>query len=602
MTSPVERISGPSRESTSGKRAKGSTASFTLTWSVRYSERPAGGSRPWRRRSSIVSPTITRVGQFGHGHPRGLGHEGDGSARPGIGLEDVDLPVLGGELHVEQTPDIEGPGQGACVTLDLGDHLGRQALGRERAGRVAGVDARLLDVLHHAADDHLSSTVADGVDVDLHRVLQEAVHEDGALGGHPSLPAEGPSALSHQAGHHVAHGPVVVHDLHGPAAEHVARANEHRVTNLGRDGDRLLGRRRRPTVGLANPEVSAQLVPSPPVLRRIDALGARAEDELRVDGMGELERGLAAERDDDAGEPPVARRGPPLGVENILHIFCGQWLEVEPVGGVVVGRDGLGVAVHHHRLVARLPQRHARHGRSSSRTRSPARCGSAPTRGSPPGDAPRARPRPRPRRSRSDRACRPRTPRRTCRPSCTWVQRRPPLWPGARGPRRRRGRRRSGRRRSPGASSGAGPGRRGRRGCPRGRESETTCVARGCVAHRRCGRSPGGTRGRCPFAGGSPRSTRRDAVSVSISKSRSGVATAMRSSSASSDSDSSSASPGSAFNPARPCSSERIAFCSDSPNVRPMAMTSPTDCMLVPSRTSAPGSFSNAHLGILVTT
>ena len=91
-------------------------------------------------------------------------------------------------------------------------------------------------------------------------------------------------------------------------------------------------------------------------------------------------------------------------------------------------------------------------------------------------------------------------------------------------------------------------------------------------------------------------------VSVSISKRRSGVATAMRSSSASSDNGSSSASPGSAFSPARPCSSERIAFCSDSPNVRPMAMTSPTDCMLVPSRTSAPGSFSNAHLGILVTT
>ena len=33
-----------------------------------------------------------------------------------------------------------------------------------------------------------------------------------------------------------------------------------------------------------------------------------------------------------------------------------------------------------------------------------------------------------------------------------------------------------------------------------------------------------------------------------------------------------------------------------------MAITSPTDCMRVPSRPSAPGSFSKAQRGILVTT
>ena len=43
--------------------------------------------------------------------------------------------------------------------------------------RVAGVHARLLDVLHDPADDHLAGAVADGVDVDLGGVLEEAVDE-----------------------------------------------------------------------------------------------------------------------------------------------------------------------------------------------------------------------------------------------------------------------------------------------------------------------------------------------------------------------------------------------------------------------------------------
>jgi len=49
-------------------------------------------------------------------------------------------------------------------------------------------------------------------------------------------------------------------------------------------------------------------------------------------------------------------------------------------------------------------------------------------------------------------------------------------------------------------------------------------------------------------------------------------------------------------------SSERIAFCKDSLKVRPMAITSPTDFICVPRVLSAPGNFSNCHLGIFTTT
>ncbi len=54
--------------------------------------------------------------------------------------------------------------------------------------------------------------------------------------------------------------------------------------------------------------------------------------------------------------------------------------------------------------------------------------------------------------------------------------------------------------------------------------------------------------------------------------------------------------------PVRSVSRLRSAFCKDSGKVRPMAMTSPTDFMAVVSTGSAPGNFSKAKRGILVTT
>ena len=59
---------------------------------------------------------------------------------------------------------------------------------------------------------------------------------------------------------------------------------------------------------------------------------------------------------------PGDRTGLLLGVHDLEHVLERQRLEVEPVGGVVVGGDGLGVAVDHDRLEARaalaLAERH----------------------------------------------------------------------------------------------------------------------------------------------------------------------------------------------------------------------------------------------------
>ena len=65
MTSPVERISGPSTASTSGKRLHGSTASLTAMWSPST----FGRSRPSSANSAKVAPHMTRAATLTSGTP-----------------------------------------------------------------------------------------------------------------------------------------------------------------------------------------------------------------------------------------------------------------------------------------------------------------------------------------------------------------------------------------------------------------------------------------------------------------------------------------------------------------------------------------------------
>ncbi len=62
----------------------------------------------------------------------------------------------------------------------------------------------------------------------------------------------------------------------------------------------------------------------------------------------------------DTMTPTTFPPGGQLGVEHVGHVLVGQRLEVQAVRGVVVGRDRLGVAVDHDRLVAGVAQRHGR--------------------------------------------------------------------------------------------------------------------------------------------------------------------------------------------------------------------------------------------------
>ena len=67
MTSPVERISGPSTVSTPGKRAKGKTASLTPT---------CFGLALGRAKADSFSPAMTRAAIFAMGAPITLATKG----------------------------------------------------------------------------------------------------------------------------------------------------------------------------------------------------------------------------------------------------------------------------------------------------------------------------------------------------------------------------------------------------------------------------------------------------------------------------------------------------------------------------------------------
>ena len=204
------------------------------------------------------------------------------------------------------------------------------------------MDARLLDVLHDAAEVELGAVV-ERVDVDLERVIEEAVDEDRR---DPATLLGGGTERTLDVARELLLG---VDDLHATTTEDVRGTHEHRVADVGGDLARLRERRRRAERGGRQ----AGLLEDPPedraVLSRVDRFGLRAEDrQARVrEALREAQRRLATEGDDDA----LDRTRGELRLVDLEDVLEREGLEVEAVGGVVVRRDGLRVAVHHDRLV-----------------------------------------------------------------------------------------------------------------------------------------------------------------------------------------------------------------------------------------------------------
>ncbi len=200
------------------------------------------------------------------------------------------------------------------------------------------MDAGLFDMLHDPADDHFRA-VTEGIHIDLDGLVQKLVDQDRMLG------------RGLHGGRHVAAQVVhIIDDLHGPAAQHIGRTDHDRIADpVGH----LLGffeGAGHTVLRLAQSQLVQHLLEALPVLGPVDGVRRGADDRHAglFQGNGQLERCLSAELDDH----PVRL----LHCDDIEDILQGQRLEIEAVGGVVVGGDGLRVAVDHDGLVAVLGQ------------------------------------------------------------------------------------------------------------------------------------------------------------------------------------------------------------------------------------------------------
>ena len=200
----------------------------------------------------------------------------------------------------------------------------------------------LLNMLQDAADVDLFA-VAQGIDIGLNRTLQEAIEVHRVVG-----------ANARGLGHVIAQMLGIVGDHHAAAAQHIARTHQKRIADVRGHGLGLLKRG-----GLARRRVhDAQLVEQSgealAVLSKVDGvgLGTHDVDAALLEHARQFKRGLAAERHHDAVGA--------LDIDNVHDVLVGERLKAQTVGRVIVGRDGLGIAVDHDGLEAAGRQRVAR--------------------------------------------------------------------------------------------------------------------------------------------------------------------------------------------------------------------------------------------------
>ena len=192
--------------------------------------------------------------------------------------------------------------------------------------------------------------VVEGVDVDLDSVVKEAVDEEGAVG-------VGATALRTGSGQVVLQARAVIDDLHTAPAQHVAGTHEDGVADALSHSQRLVVTARRAMSRGGQSGLLQDHAEDLTVLRGVDRLGARAQDRHAgsLEPGRQAQRSLPAQLDDHAGH----RAGCLLRLVNLHDVLEGQRLEVQAVRDVVVGRDGLRVAVDHDGLVP-LSQGHRR--------------------------------------------------------------------------------------------------------------------------------------------------------------------------------------------------------------------------------------------------
>ena len=208
------------------------------------------------------------------------------------------------------------------------------------------MDAGFLDMLHDAGDKDIFA-VAKCIDVDFDGVGQVAVEQQRVL-AEQGVDLAGLvvritllDVFGHEAGNGVEQVGLQLtfrmDDLHGAAAKHVGRAHDQREADFRCDEAGLLDRIGNAVVRLVQVELHQKLLEAVAVFGEVDHVRCRTEDRDAVlfQRFGKLQRRLAAELDDDANDFTLFL----LCMQDFDHVFRRQRLEIEAIGGVVVGGD-----------------------------------------------------------------------------------------------------------------------------------------------------------------------------------------------------------------------------------------------------------------------
>ena len=192
----------------------------------------------------------------------------------------------------------------------------------------------LLDMFHDAADQDVF-TIRNGIDIDLDGIIQKTVEQYRRV-------IRNLHGLAHVACQVI----LRVHDFHGTSTEHIGRTHHQRITDFIRQCKGLFGIGCNLVGRLQQPQFLHHLLEALTVFRVIDRIcrGADNGGTIRFQTTCQFQRRLSAILDDHALRL--------LDMDDLKHILQGQGFEIQAVGGIVIRRDRLRVAVDHDGLEA----------------------------------------------------------------------------------------------------------------------------------------------------------------------------------------------------------------------------------------------------------
>ena len=277
-------------------------------------------------------------GKVDHRHARDLADVRHSARSARIDLDDVEFAPVDEILDIDKPFGAEREGEPRRAVDDPLHHFVVDAVGRIDGDRVAAMDARAFDMLHHARDEHVAAVRND---VDFEFLARHVfVDQHGVL-----------DPLRQDALHINAHFVFVVDDLHILSADDVGGAKKDGIAERFCRGERLAKRLDAHAARALDVEFFEEAVKAFSVLRDVDPLGGGAEDRdpLPVEEFGEFDRGLPAERHDDADRL--------FDLDDIHDVLGAKRLEIQPVRRIVVGRNGLGIVVDDDDVIAALFER-----------------------------------------------------------------------------------------------------------------------------------------------------------------------------------------------------------------------------------------------------